>query len=198
MNHPPFGGPTIGSLRRAALCAATCALLAAPAFAQDGDATTTGAGPVFRWLNFAIVAALIVWGFSKAAPALRNRADNISKQIAEGARAREAAEKQRQEVQAKLAKIDEEVGQIRADAKKAADVESQRLRALAKDEAQSIEKAGLAEILAAERAARLELKELAGRLAVTQAEAVLREQMTPSAEAGLFRAFLDELQGSRN
>ena len=198
MNHRFFRVQTIKWLRGAAVCAGMCTLLAAPVLAQEGDATTTGAGPVFRWINFAIVAGLIIWGFAKAAPALRDRAQSISKQIAEGTRAREAAERQRQEVQAKLSKIDQEVAQIRAGAKKAADAEAQRLRSLARDEAQSIEKAGLAEILAAERAARIELKALAGRLAVAQAEAVLREQMTPTAEAGLFRAFIDELQGSKN
>jgi F-type H+-transporting ATPase subunit b len=198
MNQRLFRRQTIELLRRGALIAATCAALAAPAFAQEGDATTTGVGPVFRWINFAIVALLVMWGFSKAVAPLRKRAADISNKIAEGARAREAAEKQRQEVQAKLATIDDEVAQLRADAKRAADAEALRLRGLAKEEAQSIERAGLAEILAAERAARIELKALAGQLAVRQAEAVLRQQINPAAEAGLFRAFIEELQESRN
>jgi len=198
MNHR-FSRSQISELaRRAIFVAATCVLAAAPVFAQEGDATTTGVGPVFRWINFAIVAALIIWGFSKFGPVARKNAEEISRKIAEGTRAREAAEKQRQEVQAKMASIDEEVAQLRAEAKKAADAEAQRLRAMAKEEAQSIERAGLAEILAAERAARIELKVLAGKLAVTQAEAALRQQITPAAEASLFRAFIDELQGSRN
>jgi F-type H+-transporting ATPase subunit b len=198
MNHRFFRGQAIEWAGRSGGCALLCVLLAAPAFAQKGDLTATGAGPVFRWINFAIVAALIVWGFSKAVPFFGKNADDISRAIAEGVQARQAAEKQRQEVQAKLARIDEEVAELRAEAQRAAEAEAQRLRALAKEDAQGIERAGLAEILAAERAARIELKALAGRLAVTQAEAVLRQQINPATEAGLFRAFIDELQGSKN
>jgi F-type H+-transporting ATPase subunit b len=181
------------------LTAACSALLAWPVTAQEGGNTAVSdTHTAFRWINFGIVLALIVWGFAKAGPSFRKNAEEISRKIAEGARAREAAEKQRQEVQSKLAKMDDEVAQLRADAKRAMDGEVQRLRALAKEEAQNIERAGQVEIAAAERAARTALKAQAGRLAITQAEVVLRDQMTPEAEAGLFKAFIEELQETRN
>jgi F-type H+-transporting ATPase subunit b len=186
-------------VRRIALSALAMALLAAPVFAQEsGDATTSPTGWVFRWINFAIVFGVIVWAFSKAGPTFRKHADEISQKIAEGTRAREAAENQRRAVQEKLSRLDEEVAQLRADAKRAAEAEAQRLRALAKQDAQTIERAGQAEIDAAERAARLDLKLLAGRLAVERAEGLLRDQMTPTTEAAVFRAFVEKLQESRN
>ena len=178
--------------------AVLCALAVTPVFAQEAGGEVSSTNTVFRWINFAIVFALIALGFAKAGPAFRRNAAEISKRIAEGARAREAAEAERREVQAKLARIDEEVAQLRADAKRATEVESQRLRAMAKEEAQNIERAGQAEISAAERAARIELKALAGSMAVTQAETVLRDRMTPEAEAAIFRTFIEELQGSSN
>lgn len=173
--------------------------LAAPALAQQtSDVTTTTSGWVFRWINFAIVVALVAWGFSKAGPYFRKTADQISQRIAEGKRAREAAENQRRMVQEKMAHLDAEVAQLRADAKRANENEAQRIRAMAKEEAQNIERAGQAEIAAAEHAARLELRAFAGRVAVEQAEVILRNQMTATTEAAVFRAFVESLEGSPN
>jgi len=174
-------------------------LLAAPAMAQESESPTeTTTGWVFRWLNFAIVLALIVYGFWKAAPSFRKRSDEISAKIAEGARAREAAEQQRRAVQAKMAGIQAEVSAMREDAKRGALAEAERLKALARTEAEAIERAAQAEIAAAERAARIELKLLAARIAVERAESVLRQELTPQAEAALFKGFVAELEGSAN
>jgi F-type H+-transporting ATPase subunit b len=175
-------------------------LAAAPLLAQEdepspADSTT---GWVFRWLNFAIVLALVVYAFRKAAPYFRNHAEEIFQKIAEGTRAREAAEQQRREAQAKLAGIENEVAEMRVEAKRGAAAEAERLRALAKSEAEAIERSAQAEIAAAERAARLELKALAARIAVERAEAVLRQELTPQTESVLFRTFVAELERSTN
>jgi F-type H+-transporting ATPase subunit b len=131
-------------------------------------------------------------------PYFRANAEEIAKKIEEGARAREAAEKQKKEMEAKLANLPKEIEQMRAEAKRDSDAEAQRLRALAKEEAQKIEKAALAEIAAAERASRLELKAFAARLAVERAEELLREELTPAAEQKLFHTFVIELERSVN
>lgn len=175
------------------------AALAAPAMAQEsGDATTSTTGWVFRWINFAIVFGVIAWGFSKAGPYFRRNSEQIAQRIAEGKRAREAAENQRRVVQEKMAHLDAEVAQLRAEAQRANENEAQRIRAMATADAQAIARAGEAEIKAAEHAARLELKAFAGRVAVEQAEVLLRDQMTASTEAAVFRAFVESLDGSRN
>lgn len=176
-------------------------LLAAPALAQEGEGSPADSptGWVFRWLNFAIVFGAIGYAMVKyAAPVFRRHADEISRQIAEGARAREAAERQRKEIEAKLAGLEAEVAEMRAEAKRDSEAEAQRLRALAREDAHKIELAAQAEIAAAERAARFELKALAARQAVERAEALLREELTPKAEAALFSAFVQELAGSVN
>jgi|SRR5208282_4169916 F-type H+-transporting ATPase subunit b len=189
-----------GRLRQALSFGLFFLLAAAPALAQESepspaDSTT---GWVFRWLNFAIVFAIAVYGLRKAAPFFRHRAAAISERIAEGTRAREAAEQQRREAQAKLAGIETEVAEMRAEAKRGAQAEAGRLRALAKSEAEAIERSAEAEIAAAERAARLELKVLAARIAIERAEAVLRQELTPQAESALFRTFVAELERSAN
>jgi F-type H+-transporting ATPase subunit b len=176
-------------------------LLAVPAFAQENSpsaAADTFTGWVFRWVNFAIVFGGLVWAFSKAGPYFRRHAREISDQIAEGTRAREAAEKQRAEAQAKLARIDEEVAELRVQAKRGAEAESKRIAELAQSEAENIERSAQAEIAAAERAARIELRNLAAQRAIELAEAVLRQELTPQREDALFRTFVAELEGSPN
>jgi F-type H+-transporting ATPase subunit b len=186
--------------RQAAAFATFFLLLALPAFAQDeqpspADSTT---GWVFRWLNFAIVLGIFIYGFSKAAPYFRRHAQEISEKIAEGTRARAEAEADRRAVQAKLAGIETEVAALRVEAKRSAQAEGERLRAQARAEAEAIERSAQAEIAAAERAARLELKALAARIAVEGAEAVLRSELTAETESMLFRNFVADLEGSPN
>lgn len=195
-----ISAPVSRRIRQAASFAAFFLLLALPAFAQDEQPSPADSptGWIFRWLNFAIVLGLLIYAFGKAAPYFRSHAQEISEKIAEGARAREAAEADRRAAQAKLAGIDTEVAALRVEAKRSAQAESDRLRAQAKAEAEAIERSAQAEIAAAERAAILELKALAARIAVERAEAVLRSEMTLQTEAMLFGNFVAELEGSPN
>ncbi len=94
------------------------ALGAAPVFAQEGEASPADSttGWVFRWLNFALVFGAIAYCIVKyAAPAFRANGEEISRKIAEGARAREAAEHQRREIKAKLEGLEREIQQLRAE-----------------------------------------------------------------------------------
>jgi F0F1-type ATP synthase membrane subunit b/b' len=176
------------------------ALSAAPILAQESKPSPADSpvGQVFRWINFAIVLGLLIYGLRKALPYFRTHAEEISQKIAEGARAREAAEKRRSEAQAKLANIGTDVAEMRLEAKRAAALEAERVRTLARAEADNIERAAQAEIAATERAARLELKALAARLAVERAEALLRQELTPKVETARFGAFVVELEGGAN
>jgi F0F1-type ATP synthase membrane subunit b/b' len=185
---------------QAASFAAFFLLLAAPVFAQEDESSPADSttGWIFRWLNFAIVLGVVIYALRKAGPYFRNHAQEISEKIAEGTRAREAAEADRHAAQAKLAGIEAEVAAMRVEAKRGARAESERLRAQAKAEAEAIERSAQAEIVAAERAALLELKALAARIAVERAEAVLRSELTGETESALFRNFVAELEGSPN
>jgi F-type H+-transporting ATPase subunit b len=188
-------------LRSAGFLGMMILISALPSLAEEHEASPVDSptGWVFRWLNFAIVfGAIAYFAVKKGGPYFRSQAQEISRKIAEGTRAREAAERQRQEVQAKLANIENEIAGMRAEAKRDAEAEAQRLRALAREEAQKIERAAAAEIAAADRAARMELKAFAARLAVERAEALLREELTPKSEAALFQAFVQELERSVN
>ena len=175
-------------------------LTCTPALAQEGDSGGTSPTEwIFRWLNFAIVfGAILYFAVKKGGPYFRANADAIGEKIAEGARAKEAAEKRRQEIDAKMAGLDAEVSRLRAEAKRDADAEAKRLRALAREEAERIERTAQAEIAAAERAAQLEVKAAAARMALERAEGQLRDELTAPTEARLFQAFVRDLAGRKN
>lgn len=174
--------------------------IAVPALADDAKPSPADApvGQVFRWINFAIVLGLLIYGFRKALPYFRTHSDEISQKIAEGARAREAAEQRRNEAQAKLANIGADVAEMRQEAERVSVLEAERIRASARVEADTIERAAQAEIAATERAARLDLRMLAARMAMDRAEALLRSELTPKVEGERFHAFVAELEGGAN
>ncbi|MGH9711166.1 MAG: hypothetical protein ACRD37_11535, partial [Candidatus Acidiferrales bacterium] len=173
----------------------------APALAatnpQEAAGTTTGW--VYRWINFGIFVAVLVWVFvKKTPPYFRGRQEAIAAAIAESARAREEAERQQREAEAKMATLDATVAELRARAKRESAAEAERIRTLAKEDAKRIGLAGQVELRAAERAAEVELKAIAARVAIDRAEKLLGQQMTPQTDASLFRGFVAELAGSAN
>lgn len=174
---------------------------AAPLLAQQESApvANSSVGWIFRWINFALVfGAIIYYAVKKGGPYFRENAEVISERIAEGARAREAAEERRREIETKMAALGNEIEEMRVLAKRDSEAELQRLRAMSRDDAQRIEKAAEAEIAAAERASRLELKALAARLTLERAESLLKQQLDPQNDAALFRAFVADVAGRAN
>jgi F-type H+-transporting ATPase subunit b len=185
---------------------AAIALAALPVLAQEDQSSPVDSptGWAFRWLNFAIIFAGILWFATKiCGPYFRGRTEEIAGKVAEGTRAKEAAEQQRKEAEAKLATIDQDVARMREEAKRSGEAEVLRLKEASKKEAEMIERAAQEEIAAAQRSAKFELKVLAGKLAIDRAEVLLRQELTPQAETTLFRAFVEQLaangaDGSRN
>jgi F-type H+-transporting ATPase subunit b len=154
-------------------------------------------GWLFRWLHFVIIFGGLGYLLFRKGPALfRRRAETIVAAITESTRVKEEAERKLREAQERLDRLESEVAGLRAAAQREAAAEAERIRALAAEEARKIERAAQLEIEAAERAARMELKALAARLAVDRAEALIRKQMTPQAEAALLESFVQNLARS--
>jgi F-type H+-transporting ATPase subunit b len=167
--------------------------------AAEGGAATEHANELFKWINFAIVAAVLIWLFAKKLPAwFRGNADKINSAITKATAAREEAERQVREAEAKLANLKQEIAALEATAKREMSEENERIRALAQVDANKVGVAAQAEIEAAERAARLELKALAASLAVDGAESLLAKQLTPSAQESLLDNFVKSLEGRPN
>lgn len=166
---------------------------------QGGSPAEQPVGTAFKWIHFVILAGLAYWVFAKLLPPIfRRNADNISAAIAKATAARVEAERQLQSAAAKLANLEKEIVEFRAIAQREASAETERLRKITMGDVEKIGLASKAEIEAAERAARVELKALAARLAVDGAESLLAKQMTPSVQEALISQFVQSLQGRPN
>lgn len=175
------------------------AVISAHAAEEGGTAGAERAAEVFKWINFAIVAGLILWLCLKKAPAFfSGRASAISAAITNATAAKAAADAQLREAETKLANLQKEVAELRAVSEREAAAEVTRLRTATQSDAQKIAAAAKAEIEAAERAARLELKALAANLAVDGAESLLAKQLNPQAQESLISNFVKSLEGRPN
>lgn len=173
--------------------------IAAHAAEEGGNATAERANDLFKWINFAIVAGLIAWVFLKLTPPFfRKNAGAISSAITKATAAKDEADRQLREAEAQLASLEQQVAQLRAAAQGEAAAEAERIRSLTQLDAGKIGIAASAEIEAAERAARLELKAIAANLAVDGAESLLAQQLTPQAQESLVAAFVKSLEGRPN
>jgi F-type H+-transporting ATPase subunit b len=176
-----------------------CAALSAQAAEEGGSSAAEISNEIFKWINFAIVVALLIWVFGKLLPGwFRGNAERISSAITKATAAKEEADRQVREAEAKLGRLDQEIATLRAAAQRDGVEEEQRLRALAQSDAKKVGIAAQAEIEAAERAARIELKVLAAALAVDGAESLLAKQLTPAAQNSLVDAFVKSLEGRPN
>ena len=176
-----------------------CAAVGAHAAEEGGSASTERTNEIFKWINFAIVAAALIWLFAKKLPPVfRGHAETISSAITKATAAKEEAERQVREAETKLANLKQEIAALQATAKKEAAEEGERIRALAQSDAKKVGVAAQAEIEAAERAARMELKALAAKLAVDGAETLLAKQLTPAAQESLMDNFVKSLEGRPN
>lgn len=182
---------------------ATAAMLAFAAMArgaeQGGSAVEQTAGDVFKWMHFVILAGAAYWLFKEVLPPVfRRHADKISESITKATAAKAEAERKLQEAAAKLASLEQEVAHFRVQAQNEAVAELERLRGMTKMDIEKVGLAAQAEIAAAERAARVELKALAAKLAVDGAESLVASQMTPAVQEAMISSFVQSLQGRPN
>jgi F-type H+-transporting ATPase subunit b len=167
--------------------------------AEEGGSGADHATEIFKWINFAIVAIVILWLFGKVLPKkFRANAETISSAITKAAAVKAEADRQLADAEARLARLEQEVAELRITAQKEAAADAERIREMAKADAEKISVAAKAEIDAAVRAARTELKALAAKLAVDGAESLLAKQLTPRAQETLVEGFVKSLEGRPN
>ncbi len=124
-----------------ALCC--CFALRCASAAEEANKATEHAIEIFKWINFAIVAALILWLFGKVLPSkFRANAETISSAITRATAIKAEADRQLADAEARLARLEQEVAEFRAHAQKEAVAEADRIREMAKSDAEKISISG--------------------------------------------------------
>jgi F-type H+-transporting ATPase subunit b len=118
-------------------------------------------------LNFVFIAGAMIWAARKFLPGLfRDRTAAIQKAMQEAQKASEDARRRLAEIEARLMKLDVEIGSIRDAAEKEGAAEESRIKAAAEEDARKIVSSAEQEIAAAAKAARRQLTAYAADLAV--------------------------------
>lgn len=160
-------------------------------------ANATGMSPktaywVFVSINFIVIAGAVAFLWKSNVPAaFRMRTETIRKGMDEARRASDEATRRLKDVESRLARLDAEIGSMRAHAEQEAAAEEQRIRAAAEEDKNKIISAAEAEIEAAAKQARRELKAFAAGLAVTLAEQRIRVDETT--DRALVQTFVSDL-----
>jgi F0F1-type ATP synthase membrane subunit b/b' len=152
------------------------------------------AAKILRWLNFAIVFGVAGYFIiKKGGPAFRAHANDISAGISSAAAAKAEADAQLRTAEAGFARLPQDSAAMRDTATREFVTESEHLREGTEREVTRIEHAAKVEVIAAQRAARLELREVAARLAAGRAAEIVGQQITPQQRAALVQKFVDGL-----
>jgi F-type H+-transporting ATPase subunit b len=126
---------------------------------------------IFLVINFAILAAALVWVAKKVLPnGFAPRTAEIQKGIEEARKASAEASARLAEIEGRLAKLDAEIAEVRTAAEADFGLEEVRIKAAAEQDAKNVIAAAEQEIAAAGRTAQRELKSFVAGLAVDLAE----------------------------
>jgi F-type H+-transporting ATPase subunit b len=180
----------------------TIVFTAIPALATEGAVEESGGftpESFFRWLNFAIVFGGIAYLIAKHGGSFfRANARAIAASITEASAAKAEADRELQGVETKIARLDQEVAELREAARRDSAAEADRLLASGRVEIEKIRQAARGELAASERAAQQELRAIAASMAVERAGALVSSRMNGEIRARIFHAFLGELGRSAN
>jgi F-type H+-transporting ATPase subunit b len=173
------------------------AFLSISAFAQEKEGGESGSSStqLWKWANFVVLAGAVGYMVGKKAPPFfAARSQQIGKDMAEANEERKAAEVRAAAVDQRLANLEAEIEALRANAKKDAESETQRLAQHTAAEIAKIQAHAEQEIVSAGKAARLDLKRHAAELAIGLAEQKIRARLVPETQDALVRGFVRDLK----
>jgi len=154
---------------------------------------------VWKWGNFLILFGGLGWYLRQPLREfLETRSRSIEEGLASGRLARESALKRMSEIENRMARLDDEVRALRAQAAREAEEERARILESAKVEAQKILEVAHREIEGLKQSARLELKAHVADLAVKLAEERLQKSVGSEENKRLVVRFIDSLETAKN
>jgi F-type H+-transporting ATPase subunit b len=128
------------------------------------------AATTFTLINLVVLIALVGWFLLKSLPkTFRDRNAALEKHLVEAKKASDEAKTRLSGVEGRLAKLDEQIASMRAQAEKDAQAEELRMRSSVEEEKQKILASAEQEIASAATQARRQIQQYAADLAIDQA-----------------------------
>jgi F-type H+-transporting ATPase subunit b len=149
---------------------------------------------LWKWPNFLLLAWLLGYLIRKhGAPLLTTRSQQIRESLEAGEKARAEAEARAAAVQAKIANLDRDIADFRANAYADLEREAERIRKQTEAELSRIEQHTAAEIVSIGKQTRVELRQYVAKLAMDLAEQKVRARMSQDVQATLLNNFTGDL-----
>ena len=188
------GSPPISGARCAWSASSVAALMFAASSQNPEEEGKHKHDALFKLINFVILAGALAFLLRRPlAEFFNQRSNSIRESLEEGRKALEASEAQLRAVEEKLRSLEDQISGFKAAAAQEIEAERERLRQAVTREAEKILELARAEIDAATRAAKLELKIYAARQAVDLAEAMIRQRLDQAGQRRLVARFVGAL-----
>jgi F0F1-type ATP synthase membrane subunit b/b' len=186
-------------MRRATLAIVMGLALASYALPQESSSAaekTEQGDPLiwWKWANFAILAAGLVYLIGKHVPPLfRKQSDEIQSALAQAAKIKHEAALYAAGIEQRLANLQREIENLREGAHADMAAESGRIRVETERHVQRIREQSVQEIELMTRGAKAEIRKYAAELAIGLAEQRIRTRMNPAVQENLAGGFLHDL-----
>jgi F-type H+-transporting ATPase subunit b len=156
--------------------------------------STETAAKIFEDINSGVLLGTILIVLFKIVPKLfRNRSEKLQQELVGARIATEEANRRLAEVEARLQRLDSEIGAIRQQVEQEAEQDEKRIHAAMESERERIVASAEQEIAAAQAAAQRDLKKFAADLAIDHAMRKL--QLSTDTDRALIREFGKNLNG---
>ena len=161
------------------------------AASEEGAANET----LFKWINFfTFFGPAAYFGRKPLKAAFDAIRKEIRSEIDRSQTQKKEAEERIADIEQRLSRLEETTGQLRREAAAETASQFERIHEAARGEGERIAAMARAEIESSRRAAQLALRAHSAQLAVELAEQQLRKQLTEDFHAGLFKAFVGQLE----
>ena len=150
----------------------------------------------WKFVNLGLFVCLLVYFLRRPlGEAFRARREGIRRDLMRAQEERDAALAKLEEVEARLARLDDEVATVREQANREAEQERERIKRATEEEARKMREQAQREIESAGKAARQELRHYAAEQSVRLAEQMIRRDMRPEDDVRLVNLEIEELGG---
>jgi F-type H+-transporting ATPase subunit b len=167
--------------------------------AEQAEATGLWANkPLWRVINLLIFVIFLVYVFRnklQIGKVFDDRAASIVKELENAKKEKQEAQERLHEIEARFARLDEEVSTIRAEAERDSAREAERIKQAAADDAEKLRQTAQREIEGAMKAARTELRAFVADQSVALAEGIIQREIRPDDNTRMVNKFIEDLSG---